>query len=72
MLNTLAITENTATLEGYTRQLDITMGPYDLSLLVKPGTDYDSCFKAWDRDEQEFLWIKGWLIEDLNEAPLTA
>ena len=33
-----------------------------MALLVKPGTDFDTRFKAWDRDEQEFIRVNGWLF----------
>ena len=34
----------------------------DLYLLVKPDTDFDSTFRAWDTDNQEFIRVNGWLF----------
>lgn len=30
-------------------------------MLIQPGTDLDSRFKAWDVDEGEFIMVNGWL-----------
>lgn len=45
----------------YTEQYLATCDEYELLILVKPGTDLDSRFKAWDVDCQEFIYINGWL-----------
>jgi hypothetical protein len=52
---------------GFTQAVIATCAAVDLSLLVKPGTDFDSRFEAWDTDEQEFLWVNGWLF-NMKEA----
>jgi hypothetical protein len=31
-----------------------------LNLLVKPNTDMDGTFRAWDIDEKEFIAVNGW------------
>jgi hypothetical protein len=54
--------DNGAVLEGYTREV---MGRYvDLKLfmLVKPDTDFNSRFRAWDMDAQRYVMINGWML----------
>lgn len=60
------MTDNVAILDGYTEEVYMTGGGYDLALLVEPDTDLDSTFKAWDTDTQEYIEVNGWLfsIED--------
>jgi hypothetical protein len=57
------MTDNIAVLDGYTLEAvaESSDGLHDLYLLVKPGTDFDSTFKAWDTDNQEFIRVNGWL-----------
>jgi hypothetical protein len=56
------MSDNVAVMEGYTREV-IAMGDgMDLYLLVKPDTDFDSAFRAWDTDNQEFIRVNGWLF----------
>lgn len=57
------MTDNVAVLEGYTQEIEIEIGGITLNLLIKPETDIDGRFRAWDMDCQEFLNINGWLIE---------
>lgn len=65
------MTDNIAVLAGFTREVwascDECEGPY----LIKPDTDLDDRFKAWDMDAQEFVTINGWLwsFEDLDNTP---
>lgn len=54
--------DNVATLAGFTREVLASSDQMDLYLLVKPGTDFDGCFKAWDTDAQEFIRVNGWLF----------
>lgn len=56
------MTDAIATRQGYTREVHLSSDEYDLFLLIKPDTDLDSTFKAWDTDEQEFLKVNGWLF----------
>jgi hypothetical protein len=56
------MTDNVAMLEGFTTEVLAESGCLSLNLLVKPETDLDGCFKAWDMDEQEFIRINGWLF----------
>lgn len=55
--------DNAATMRGYTREVCATSGAIELFLLVQPGTDYDTTFKAWDTDAQEWIAVDGWLFE---------
>jgi hypothetical protein len=54
--------DNTATLAGYTQEITATSDGCELYLLVKPGTDFDSRFRAWDTDNQEFISVNGWMF----------
>ena len=60
------MTDNIATLDGFTREVIAGGGMYTLELLVRPGADLDGRFRAWDMNEQEFITVNGWLfaIED--------
>lgn len=62
------MTDNVAVQDGFTRSIIATSDLLDLYLLVRPGTDFDDRFRAWDTDGQEFIWVNGWLftIEDDN------
>lgn len=67
--------DNGAHLGGYTEEyMAEPDGPFaTLHISVKPGTDFDTCFRAFDHDNQEYIWIKGWrwdftAIEDCLEA----
>ena len=54
------MTDNVAILEGYTDAIVASSWSCELYLLVKPDTDFDSSFKAWDTIEQEFILVNGW------------
>ena len=53
-------TNNEADLAGYTKEYVATAIWCELNILVKPDTDFDTRFKAWDLDEEEFVYINGW------------
>jgi hypothetical protein len=56
------MTDNVAVMQDYTIEVTGDNGQgQELYLLVKPNTDLDSSFKAWDTDEQEFVQVNGWL-----------
>lgn len=55
------MTDNVAVLDGFSEEYMAYSEAGDLFILVEPGTDLDSRFKAWDSDEQEYIWINGWL-----------
>lgn len=55
--------DNVAVMAGYTEAV-MAIGPdHELYLLVKPGTDFESTFKAWDTDNQEWLMVNGWMYQ---------
>ena len=56
------MTDNIATLHGYTKEVMADCSEHTLLLLVEPDTDLDSRFKAWDTEEQEWLYVNGWLF----------
>ncbi len=64
------MTDNVAIQEGYTQEIIAMGGRFDLSLLIKPETDLEDSFRAWDMDEQEFIRVNGWNfeIEDVEAA----
>ena len=55
------MSDNIATLEGYTVGYLAIAGMNEVHILVKPDTDLDSTFKAWDCDDQEWIMVNGWL-----------
>lgn len=63
------MTDNVATLKGFTRDLLAYSDSVDLHILVTPGTDLDSRFKAWDCDEQEWIRVNGWLFTFEDATP---
>ena len=56
------MSDNTATFNGYTREVVASNAALDLFLLVQPDTDFDDTFRAWDTDAQEFIRVNGWLF----------
>ena len=60
------MTDNIAVLQGFTIAVEAHnirgVESYELFLLVKPDTDYDDTFRAWDTDAQEFIRVNGWLF----------
>lgn len=63
------MTDNVAKLDGFTKAVTAEGGDYVLFLLIRPDTDLDDSFKAWDCDGQEYLRVNGWLFtfEDGHE-----
>lgn len=55
------MSDNVAVLAGFTKELYASCATCDTYVLIKPDTDLDSRFKAWDMDQQEFFYINGWL-----------
>lgn len=64
------MTDNVAVLDGYTEQYMANAPMFDMFIFVKPGTDFDSSFKAWNSDMQEYITIHGWLwdFEKIEEG----
>lgn len=54
--------EASARERGYTQAIMASGGCYDLELLIKPDTDLDDRFTAFDVDNGEYLAINGWLF----------
>ncbi len=52
---------------GFTRAVFASSDSFDLELLVRPDTDFDDRFTAWDIDAEELLAVNGWLFE-IEEA----
>ncbi|WP_068090919.1 hypothetical protein [Novosphingobium rosa] len=63
------MTKDQAIAAGYTQPVFATTGTLDLELLIRPGTDYDSAFGAYDLNEGEMLKVNGWNFdfEDMTE-----
>lgn len=64
------MSDNTAILSGYTREVLAFGGDYDLHLFVKPDADLDGRVKAYDADECDWIVVNGWLFtfEDIAAA----
>jgi hypothetical protein len=56
------MTDNVAVLDGFTKEVVAENEHHSLFLLVRPDADLDDRFKAWDTDEQEFIFVNGWLF----------
>lgn len=59
--------DNAAVMAGYTKEIALTSDECDLYLLIKPDTDLDDRFRAWDTDNQEWLMVNGWLFSVMEE-----
>ena len=55
------MSDNAAVMEGYTREIVLHCAEHSLYLLIKPDTDLDSRFRAYDTDMQEWIAVNGWL-----------
>ena len=62
--------DNYAVTQGFTKEIivDCAHGTVNFAALVKPETDLDSTFRAFNTDEQEWVTVNGWNcdIEDTN------
>lgn len=56
------MTDNIAVLQGYTEEVVADSDSYTFFLLIKPDTDLDSTFVAWNTDDQEYIRINGWMF----------
>lgn len=52
--------------QGYTKLVLVCGGCEERELYIKLETDLDSRFKAWDEEEQGFVWVNGWAC-DIDE-----
>lgn len=55
------MSDNVAVLDGFTDGYMAYSPMADMFIMVKPGTDFDSRFKAWDSDMQEYVMVNGWM-----------
>jgi hypothetical protein len=60
------MTDNIATLRGFTRYVLADSDQVSLHLLIRPETDLDSTFRAWDTDKQTWIKVNGWLFSFEN------
>lgn len=56
------MSDNVAVLAGYTQEVTATCSEHELCLMVKPDTDFEGTFKAFDTDNQEMIRVNGWLF----------
>ena len=59
---TMDCSDNGAALAGYTEQYLASCAGFDLHISVRPDTDLDGRFRAFDHDAQEFIAVNGWLF----------
>ena len=57
------MSDNIAVLDGYTREIHLVADTgLELFLLIRPDTELNERFRAWDMDGQEFIRVNGWLF----------
>lgn len=54
-------TDNEVAMMGYTKHIIGDCEQGGCAMLIKPDTDYDSSFKAFDTDSQEWITVHSWL-----------
>lgn len=57
------MSDNTAILKGFTEEYiayPINGSPDSIFVLVKPETEFDSVFKCWNSDIQDFIVLHGY------------
>ena len=59
--------DNDCTVAGWIEAIVI-MGTYDLHISHAPDADLDDRFAAFCHDEQEMIYINGWLIESYEDV----
>jgi hypothetical protein len=60
------MTDNIAVLAGYTEEVFIEYKGMTINVLAMPNQDLSQRFKAWDMNQQEFIFINGWLCDSIN------
>ena len=55
-------------MEHYTQHIIVHGDGITLDLMVKPETDFDDAFKAWDRDAEEYIMVAGWLVDEIEDG----
>jgi hypothetical protein len=68
-LPTTDLTQVLAIEAGYTSPVIADCGLHTLELLIEPDADLDSAFVAYDRDENTWLKVNGWLFEFSPDLP---
>lgn len=48
--------------QGFTRHVIADSDAVTLDLMIRPDTDLDGCFEAWDCDALELISVNGWLF----------
>lgn len=61
-------TDNEAVMLGYTRHVILEGEGAAFAALIKPDTDLDGTFRAFDTDNQEWLIISGCLLDSCEET----
>jgi hypothetical protein len=49
-------------LDEYTDSVTVSNAEYDLFLLIKPDTELDGTFVAYDLYAEQFITVNGWLF----------
>jgi hypothetical protein len=62
------MTTKNAKSKGYTVPVFASYRGIELDLLIKEGTDIDTDFKAWDLDVNEYIFVQGYLAEEIEYA----
>lgn len=59
------MSDNLADMMGFTREVEASgdNGLLTLYLLVEPNNDFNSRFRAWDTDMQEWVMVNGWSFD---------
>lgn len=56
------MTDKDAILQGYAEEYVAECDECVFCILAKPEDDFDDIVKVWDMDNQEFIYLKGWLF----------
>lgn len=62
-----AATETAALRAGYTRPVFLELGMSSFAALIQPDEDLDDTFTAFDTDNNEWLTVNGWLLDNVEE-----
>lgn len=64
------MSDNTAILAGFTREVEASCTEYDVHMFVRPNVDFDDRFRAYDADNCEWIMVNGWMwtFEDINNG----
>lgn len=59
------MSDNTAILAGFTKEIEFSLGPHDMHCFIHPDAEIDDRFKAYDADACEWIMVNGWHVTDL-------